>query len=107
PLARQPGEALGGGRGGGLVLEADPPGIPGPGEVTEVALEVEGPGAGLAATGGVGDLHVRGAIDVCRDRGIEVVAVGGEVVEVEEEADVRLPRGTDVVDDGHGVGGGA
>ncbi len=72
-----------------------------------MALEVEVAGAGLAAAGGVGDLHVRRAVGELRDRGVEVVAVGGEVVEVEQEADIGGAGRADVVDDRDGVGGGA
>src|SRR3546814_2097187 len=51
----------------------------------------------------LGDLYVRDPGRVLRDDGVDVVAVDGEVVEVGQEADVRLPR---PVDRCEGVGSG-
>src|SRR5690606_40335219 len=45
-------------------------------------------GTGLVAAGRVGDLHVRDTVAVVRDGGLDVVAVDGEVVDVEQQPDV-------------------
>src|SRR4029453_3396901 len=106
PLAGQPGEAVVAGP-GGLVLEPDPAVVAGGGDPGQVAVEVEGAGAGLVAPGGVGDLDVGDTVAVGGDHLVEVVAVGGQVVEVAEEAEVADPGlALDPVDHRDGVGGG-
>src|SRR4029450_5284819 len=105
-LAGQPGEAVVA-RPAGLVLEPDPAVVAGGGEPGQVAVEVEGAGAGLVAPGGVGDLDVGDTVGVGGDHLVEVVAVGGQVVEVAEEAEVAdTGLALDPVDHPDGVGGG-
>src|SRR5699024_2324681 len=85
----QPGERVGlGGGAGGLVLQPEP-------AVVAAGEEVGGPagdrrlaGAGLVPAGGVGDLHVRDTVGIGGARRVDVVAVGDQVVHVEEQADV-------------------
>src|SRR4029453_16617267 len=105
-LAGQPGEAVVA-RPAGLVLEPDPAVVAGGGEPGQVAVEVEGAGAGLVAPGGGGDLGVGDTVGVGGDHLVEVVAVGGQVVEVAEEAEVAdTGLALDPVDHPDGVGGG-
>ena len=75
----------------GLYSRPTQPSYPRAGEVAEQPVEVELAGAGLAATGAVGDLHVGRDVGVGGDRGGDVVAVVGEVEQVAEEADVGVP----------------
>src|SRR5690606_10251687 len=91
----------------GLVLEADPAVVAAGAQVLGPAVDGQVDRAGLAAPGGVRDLHVRDAVAVRRERLVDVVAVDGQVVHVEQEAEVRLAVvGGDPVDDAHGGGGG-
>src|SRR5215212_6482011 len=105
-LAGQPGEAVGAGA-ARLVLQPDPAAVAGGGELTEMAVEVEGARAGLVAPGGVGDLDVGDLIAVGGGHLIEVVAVDGQVVEVAEEAEVpHAGFALDPVEHGDNIGGG-
>src|SRR6185437_4313619 len=90
-LPRQPGEARLG-VGGGLVHKADPAPVAAAGEVGQVAVEIEPPGAGFAPAGPVGDLDVAGDAGVLGDRRVDVVAVVGQVEQVAQEADVLVAR---------------
>src|SRR6478609_8069646 len=74
-----------------LVLQADPAAVPGGLEVGELAVEGEIAGAGGAAAGCVGDLHVRDATrgaGVGRDDLVDVVTVDGQVVKVGQHAKI-------------------
>ena len=102
----QPGQA-GLGCPGGLVLQAYPAPVAAAGQGGQVPVQVELAAAGLAASRRVGDLHVRDVLGVPGDRGVDVVAVAGQVVQVAEEADVGGARGPGSRDDGHRVRRGA
>src|SRR5690606_8673660 len=73
---------------GGLVLEPDPAVVATAGQVAEPAADRQLPGTGLVAAGGVGDLHVRNPVAVGGQGGVDVVAVDGQVVDVEEQTEV-------------------
>src|SRR6185437_13191729 len=73
----------------------------------QVAVEVELARARLAAAGGVGDLDVRHLAGVGRDGAVDVVAVGGEVEDVEQDAHVAGARGPGPVHHRGRVGGAA
>ena len=109
PLRRsrgQPGQARLG-RAGGLVLQADPAPIPVIFQRGQVAVQIQLTAARLAPAGRVGDLHVRGEVGVRGDRGVDVVAVARQVVQVAKEADVGGARRAGAPDHGHRVVGGA
>ena len=103
PLPGEPGQA-GLGRPGGLVLQAYPAPVAAVGQGGQVPVQVELAAARLAPPGRVGDLHVRDVLGVRGDRGVDVVAVAGQVVQVAQEADVGGARGAGAPDHGHRVG---
>src|SRR5690625_3872142 len=104
-LAREPGERVGV---GGLVLQTDRAGVAGAAQVLDPPLDRELAAAGGAAAGGVGDLHVGDPLGIGGEVGVDVGAVDRQVVDVEEEAEVRSAvLVTDAVEDGDDVGGGA
>lgn len=76
----------------GQVLEAHPTVVPDRLKRLEDPVEGEGPGARLAAPRDVGDLDVAQAPAVTFDRGHDVVAGPGHVVDVEQDADPASAR---------------
>src|SRR5690348_17731671 len=104
PFPGEPGQAGLGGP-GRLVLQAYPAAVTAAGQGGQVPVEVELAAAGLAAAGGVGDLDVRDEVGVRVDRGVDVVAVAGQVIQVAQEADVGGARRPGPADHGYRVGG--
>src|SRR5690606_1115061 len=83
--AREPGEGVGV---GGLVLQADRAGVAAGAQVLDPAPDRQLTAAGGAPAGGVGDLDVGDAVAVGGHLGLDVGAVDGEVVDVEEQPEV-------------------
>src|SRR3954453_20915634 len=105
--ARKPTEAVGA-RSGRRVLQADVARVPDAGELVEVTGDVEDAAAGLVPTGGIGDLHVADAVGVRGQRGVDVVAVRRQVIDVEQQPQiVRSGLALHTVDHGDRIGGGA
>src|SRR4051794_18857739 len=106
--AGEPVEGVGAGA-AGLVLQTDPAVVARGRDAAQVAVDVEAAGAGLVAAGVVGDLDVPDPARRGRDRLLDVVAVDGQVVDVEQQRDVLRCAGIlrgDPVDRVEGVGGG-
>src|SRR5699024_766506 len=96
---RQPGERVGLGAGaGGLVLQPEPAAVTALEEVGGPPRDRRLAGAGLVPAGGVGDLHVCDAVGIGGARRVDVVAVGDQVVHVEEQADVSFSGTVDGAD---------
>src|SRR5690625_861585 len=103
-LAREPGEGVGV---GGLVLQADRAGVAAGPQVLDPAPDRQLAAAGGAPAGGGGDLDVRDAVPVGGHLGVDIGPVDGEVVDVEEQPEVRRAvLVTHPVEDGDHVGRG-
>src|SRR5512133_363110 len=102
-MLAEPPEAVDCGRGRD-VFQGDVAGVVAGLNNVEVAVEIEGAGARLPASGVVRHLHVGDPACVRGQRGIDVVPVIGEMEQVTEEADVWR---VDPVEDGNDVTSGS